>query len=41
METIGNIGILIEYIWGTYRDNGQENGNYRDYRDYVGFIWGL
>ena len=21
-----------------YWDNGKENGNYRDYRDYIGFI---
>ena len=26
---------------GIYRDNGKENGNYRDYRDYVGYILGL
>ena len=24
-----------------YKDNGKENGNYRDYRDYIGFIKGL
>ena len=24
------------YILGLYRDNGKENGNYRDYRDYIG-----
>ena len=27
METTGIIG----YILGFYRDNGKENGNYRDY----------
>ena len=32
-------------IMGIYRDNGKENGNYynglyRDYRVYVGAIWG-
>ena len=32
---------LIEYIFGLYRDNGKENGNYRDYRDYIGVIEGL
>ena len=26
---------------GLYRDNGKENGNYRDYRDYIGDILGL
>ena len=25
-------------ILGLYRENGKENGNYKDYRDYVGFI---
>ena len=34
METIRIIGIIIGYIFGLYRDNGKENGNYRDYRDY-------
>ena len=33
MEAIGIIGITQ----GLYRDNGKENGSYRDYRDYVGF----
>ena len=23
---------------GLYRDNGKENGNYRDYRGYIGII---
>ena len=33
METTGyNIGV-IGFILGLYRDNGKENGNYRDYRD--------
>ena len=30
----GIIGLLL----GLYRDKGKENGNYRDYRDYIGFI---
>ena len=25
-------------IGGVYWDNGKENGNYRDYRDYIGSI---
>ena len=25
---------------GLYRENGKENGNYRDYRDYIGVILG-
>ena len=24
-----------------YRNNGKEDGNYRDYRCYIGVIWGL
>ena len=28
---LGNIG----FIWELYRDNGKENGNYRDYREYI------
>ena len=42
METtiLGYIGIT-----GFYQDNGKENANYyiglyRDYRDYIGVIWG-
>ena len=31
METTGIIGVIL----GLYRDNGKENGNYRDYRVYV------
>ena len=29
-------------ILGLYRDNGKENGIYRDYRDYIrlGLYWG-
>ena len=36
METtiMGSLGI-IWYILGLYRDNGKENGNYRDYRGYI------
>ena len=30
----GYIGI----IWGLYRDDGQENTNYRDYTAYIGVI---
>ena len=33
METIGIIGIIMGYVLGLYRDNGQESGNY-----YNGFI---
>ena len=40
VETIGIIGILIGYILGLYRDNGKENGNYKDYRDYNRVYWG-
>ena len=29
------------FLMGLYRDNGKENGNYKDYRDYVGDILGL
>ena len=25
-------------IFGSYLDNGKENGNYRDYRGYIGVI---
>ena len=25
---------------GLYWDNGKENGNYRDYRAFIGFCWG-
>ena len=28
-------------ILGSSWDDGKENGNYRDYRDYIGFILGL
>ena len=24
--------------WDNTRDNGKENGNYRDYSDHIGFI---
>ena len=34
METTGTIGTTL----GLYRDNGKENGNYRDYRDYIGAL---
>ena len=40
---MGFIGDIV----GLHRDNGKENGNYRDYRDYrdyigiIGFILGL
>ena len=36
METIGIIGVML----GIYWDNGKANGNYRDYRGYVGDILG-
>ena len=32
--TMGFIG----YILGLYWDNGKQNGNYRDYRVYIGVI---
>ena len=31
----------IEYILGLYWDKGKENGNYRNYRVYIGYILGL
>ena len=38
---IGIIGMIL----GLYRDDRKENGNYcfglyRDYRDYIGVLWG-
>ena len=30
----------MEVQQGIYRDNGKENGNYRNYRDYIGIIYG-
>ena len=36
METIGIIGYIG--LYRGYRDNGKENGNYRDYRVYIGVI---
>ena len=39
METTGIIGYIV-VIWGLYWDNGKENGNYRDYRVYIGLYWG-
>ena len=43
-ETTGIIGVIQGYIFGLYGDNGEEHGNYRDYRGYlgvyIGFIWG-
>ena len=42
MRYYGNYYIIIGIILGFYRDNGKENGNYRDYRDsyrdYTGVI---
>ena len=32
---------MVGYILGLYWENGKENGNYRDYRDYIRFIYGL
>ena len=29
---------LTRSLWRSYWDNGKENGNYRDYRGYVGII---
>ena len=34
MATMGIIGNIL----GLYRDNGNENGNYGDYREYIGAI---
>ena len=34
METTGIKGVIL----GLYRDNGKENGNYRDHRVYIGVI---
>ena len=31
---MGSIGDIV----GLHRDNGKENGNYRDNRDYIGII---
>ena len=30
-------GASVLLVW----DNGKENGNYRDYRGYIGVMWGL
>ena len=36
---MGQAALYIGVIWGwLYWDNGKENGNYRDYRDYMRFI---
>ena len=49
-KIIGNIGIILGLYWDRiilgisilrYVDDGSENGNYRDRRDYIGIIWGL
>ena len=34
-----NIGIILGNI-GLYRDNGEENGNYREHRVYIGVYIG-
>ena len=39
METTGVIGV-IGIMLGLHWDNGEENGNYRDYRDYRVIILG-
>ena len=31
---------MLKDILGLYWDNGKENGNYRDYRGYMGLYWG-
>ena len=31
----------LPLILGIYWDNGKENGNYRDYRDYIGVMLGI
>ena len=37
---LGFIGIAEKKMETTIFDNGKENGNYRDCRDYIGFILG-
>ena len=34
MEAIGNIRVIL----GLYRDNGKENGTYREHEGYIGYI---
>ena len=46
METLGPFkrdiwGYIKVIILGLYRDNGKENGNYRDYRVYLGVYIGF
>ena len=31
----------MEATIGYWEDNGKENGNYRDYREYMGFYMGI
>ena len=42
MGPFGGTGICSAWpCVGLKRDNGKENGNYRDYRDYIGYsiLW--
>ena len=32
---------FMVWVIGLRRENGKENGNYRDYRGYIGGIYGL
>ena len=43
MEKKMETTIIYWVIFGLYRDNGKENGNYYYglYRDYVRYIWGI
>ena len=38
METLGPFKRIYRVIWGLYRDNGKENGNYHII---IGYILGL
>ena len=35
------IVVTLGVTLGLYGDNGEENGNYMDYRDSIGFLSGL
>ena len=32
------LGTIFGVMLGLYRDNGKENGNYRNYRGYIGIV---
>ena len=41
-QYLGCCGPRIRQVYRGYsRDNGKENGNYRDYRGYIGVMLGL